>query len=315
MTTSLKQYSVDKQRISVSGISAGAFMAHQLHIAFSDLFCGAGLVAGGPFLSSKGSLWGALAHGLHGMPPPNHVQLGLLAQSFAEMGGIADLENLKSSRVWVFHGTRDSTVKRGVSDSLVAFYRQFMAESAIEYVNNVEVVHAMPTNQFGTQPKCKAESPFIVDCNYDAAGELLRHIHGDLQPRAKELKGELVEFSQTPFIRRNSMGSTGFAYIPSAAREGKKCGVHVALHGCKQQKGVIGDVFATQAGYNAWAESNDFIVLYPQACATTSLSIYNPLGSWDWWSYTGQDYALRTGRQMKAIVDMVHFVAGGSLLA
>jgi hypothetical protein len=33
----------------VSGLSSGAFFAHQFHIAFSKLVSGAGIVAGGPY--------------------------------------------------------------------------------------------------------------------------------------------------------------------------------------------------------------------------------------------------------------------------
>ena len=313
MATSLQQFAVDRQRISVSGISAGAFMAHQLHIAFSDVFCGAGLVAGGPYLTSQGSLWGALAHGLRGMPPPDHVQLSGIAETLAELGGIADLSNLKSSRVWAFHGTQDTVVRRGVSDALVNFYRRFMDEVAIEYVDSVDVVHAMPTDQFGTPADGRSESPYIVNCDYDAAGALLQHIHGPLQPRATEMKGELMEFDQLIFLgnaQAASMDNLGYVYFPSGAFEGRQCGVHVALHGCKQQRGAVGSTFAQEAGYNAWAESNDIIVLYPQACASNGFSLYNPLASWDWWGYSGQDYALRTGRQMKAIVDMVSTLVG-----
>lgn len=288
-------------------------MAHQMHIAFSDIFCGAGLLAGGPFLSSQGSLWGALAHGLHGMPPPNYLQLSHIARSLADMGSIAPLENLKSSRVWMFHGTQDTTVKRQVVDSLAAFYQQFVPAEAVSYVNDIEVTHAMPTDRFGTVPAAKAESPYIVNCGFDAAGALLSHIHGKLKPRASSLTGTLVEFDQTPFFNWHSptsMDQVGYAYIPSAASKGKKCGIHVALHGCKQHRGAIGNTFATQTGYNEWAESNDFIVLYPQAAATTSFGIHNPVGSWDWWSYTGQDYALRSSRQMTTITSMVSRLAG-----
>ena len=40
---------IDPTDITVSGISSGAFSAHQFHIAFSSLVKGAGIVAGGPF--------------------------------------------------------------------------------------------------------------------------------------------------------------------------------------------------------------------------------------------------------------------------
>ena len=34
---------------TVSGMSSGGFMAVQMHVIYSDLFEGAGVVAGGPF--------------------------------------------------------------------------------------------------------------------------------------------------------------------------------------------------------------------------------------------------------------------------
>src|SRR3954467_11878831 len=35
--------------VTVSGISSGAFFAHQFHVAYSSLVTGAGIVAGGPY--------------------------------------------------------------------------------------------------------------------------------------------------------------------------------------------------------------------------------------------------------------------------
>ena len=42
--------------ITVSGISSGAFMAVQLHIAFSSIISGAAVYAGGPYWCAQGSL-------------------------------------------------------------------------------------------------------------------------------------------------------------------------------------------------------------------------------------------------------------------
>lgn len=41
-----EQYNVDRSQISTSGFSAGAELATQLHVAFSSLIMGAGLIAG-----------------------------------------------------------------------------------------------------------------------------------------------------------------------------------------------------------------------------------------------------------------------------
>jgi poly(3-hydroxybutyrate) depolymerase len=38
-----------KDLTTVSGISSGGYMAVQMHVVYSDMFKGAGIVAGGPF--------------------------------------------------------------------------------------------------------------------------------------------------------------------------------------------------------------------------------------------------------------------------
>jgi len=39
-------YKVDRNKISVSGISSGGAMATQLHVAYSSVFMGVGIIAG-----------------------------------------------------------------------------------------------------------------------------------------------------------------------------------------------------------------------------------------------------------------------------
>jgi hypothetical protein len=40
-------------KVAVSGISSGAFMAVQLHVAYSSVFKGVGVLAGGPYYCSE----------------------------------------------------------------------------------------------------------------------------------------------------------------------------------------------------------------------------------------------------------------------
>lgn len=305
----LPSFEVDPSRISVSGLSAGAFMAHQLHVAFSDLFCGAGLIAGGAYQVSRGSMLGAVTHGMQGHFSLSPVLLADAAKRLALRGDIAPVENLRKSRVWVFHGTRDTTVSEEVSDTLVGFYQAFLDEGAIRYVNDIAVVHAMPTDGFGSLPHSTSRSPYIANANYDAAGALLQHIHGPLRPRAGgALPGQLLRFDQNAFLayaETHSLDDWGYVYIPSGALRGETCGIHVALHGCGQGHDAIGEVFVRHAGYNEWAEANNFIILYPQACPLVSFRVFNPRGAFDWWGLDDADYALRSGRQMKAIAGMV----------
>ena len=45
----LPSFEVNAERTSVSGLSSGAYMAGQFHVAFSGTVIGAGIVAGGPY--------------------------------------------------------------------------------------------------------------------------------------------------------------------------------------------------------------------------------------------------------------------------
>lgn len=49
------------------------------------------------------------------------------------------------------------------------------------------------------------------------------------------------------------------------------------------------------------AESNNVIVLYP----ATGISAGNPKGCWDWFGYTGENYAVKSAPQMTAILKMI----------
>jgi poly(3-hydroxybutyrate) depolymerase len=100
-----------------------------------------------------------------------------------------------------------------------------------------------------------------------------------------------------------SMAEAGFVYVPPACRT-QRCKVHVAFHGCRQTTDDIEERFVREAGYNGWAEANRLIVLYPQAIKRY-WGIYNPRGCWDWWGYTGAQYATKEGAQVRAVKSML----------
>jgi hypothetical protein len=59
---------------------------------------------------------------------------------------------------------------------------------------------------------------------------------------------------------------------------------------------------------NEYADTNHILVIYPQAVGSRAGTSYNPYGCWDWWGYTGTNYAIKAGVQpsmIKAIVDRV----------
>ena len=150
------------------------------------------------------------------------------------------------------------------------------------------------------------EPPFINDCDYDAAGELLRHLLGQLSSPSSAAGGRVIAIDQRELGGTNaiSMAAEGFVYVPRVCDSGA-CRVHVAFHGCRQGVDAVDEQFVRNAGYNRWADTNRLIVLYPQAVARYWWWPFNPRGCWDWWGYTGQEYATKEAPQIRAVMAMV----------
>ena len=313
--TNLRPAAIDIAAITVSGLSAGAYMAHQLLVAYSDVFSGMGSIAGGPYLCSNGTLRGALTSGMRGDPKLDVASLVVRTRALEQQGLVADLRNLERARIWVFHGTGDHTVLRAPVEALVEYCGYFTRAENIRFVGDVACRHTMPTDMFDPAQLKLRHDPYINRVGYDAAGALLRHLYGPLRPRT-QARGRLVRFDQeefVPFPLLAGMGNIGFVYYPTSAFQGTVCKLHVALHGCEQYEAKLGIVFAEHAGYNEWAEANDIIVLYPQTFPTVSPFVFNPKGSWDWFGMLDCWFCTRLGRQQRAIVEMVGRLAGTDL--
>jgi poly(3-hydroxybutyrate) depolymerase len=137
-----------------------------------------------------------------------------------------------------------------------------------------------------------------------------------LQAPSAKPQGEIIRFDQRLFVESKavdaSLADDGFAYVPQHCRStAAACRLHVVFHGCRQSYAQLDRRFIEGAGYNAWADSNRLIVLYPQTTPRSGLAsgswtwVYNPKGCWDWWGYSGLDYATRDGVQIKAVQAMI----------
>ncbi len=302
------RYNIDPSRISVSGVSSGAYMAGQVHLSHSAIFNGAAIVAGGPYYCAMGEL----ARGLG--PCMKGGDLGLeglieYARAAASAGKIDALSNLGDDRVWIFHGAFDIVVHQDDSVAAAKFYRKLISEDALTLVTDVPVVHGMATLASG-QPCDTFGTPFLNACNYDTAGEILKTLHGELNERT-DGGGQLLMIEQ-PGFESAEMLDQAYLYVPASCASGAACGVHVALHGCAQSSAYVGDAFAQGAGFNKWAEANALLVLYPQV-ASSKMAPMNPNGCWDWWGYTGEDYATKNGPQIKVIKATLDALAGQTL--
>ena len=310
----LAGYGANPRQTSVSGLSSGAFMAVQLQVAYSRSIVGAGVVAGGPYYCAANSVY--FAGICMGQMPfaPNPYLMVDAAKKFAGTNLIDPLGNLAKRRVYVFSGTDDRIVRQPAVDATVAFFKQVGVRPVnLAYVNKVPAGHAVITPSSGNDCSANA-APYISHCTvggtgYDQAGAVLGHIYGALNPRVVAPAGQIVSFDQRAYAAEGTgMADTGFLYVPPVCAAGSvRCKVHVALHGCAQSAESVGDKFYTQAGYNHWADSNNILVLYPQVNKSSAPS--NPQGCWDWWGYTGDNYAHKAGTQMVAIKAMVNRLA------
>ncbi|GGX83688.1 extracellular catalytic domain type 2 short-chain-length polyhydroxyalkanoate depolymerase [Pseudoduganella dura] len=307
-------------RLSVSGLSSGGYMAVQFDVAYSASVTGAGIIAAGPYSCSRGRLsiatmkcsctsgtpWCNVSPGGTNVP-----ELLDITRRHAERGAIDATANLAGHRIWLFSGLADSVVPMAVMDDLQAYYQHYVRPGNIRYRKDVRAEHAMPTDSFGN--KCdKLGSPYISDCDVDGAGELLQWIYGALAPKTGNgATGRFVEFDQAEFLPHpadHGMAATGWLYVPPGCEgAGQGCRLHVAFHGCKQNSALVKEAWVRHAGYNGWADANRIVVLYPQAAA---LRFRNPNSCWDWFSYDDPDFAVKSGRQMRAVKKMTERLMG-----
>lgn len=305
----LPSFDADLGRVTVSGLSSGAYMAGQFHVAFSELVDGAGIVAGGPYDCADGTITLALFRCMATtFGAPNPGRLVERAEDRAARGEIDPLAGLAADRVYVFSGTEDETVWPRVAATVDDFYRLAgVPDAAIAVSDTLPAGHAFVTETEGGACAV-SEPPFVNDCDEDQAGAILEQLSGPLAPPAARPDGRLIAFDQATFLpapTTHGMAETGFAYVPTAC-DGGGCGVHVVFHGCRQTAGLVGDAVTARAGYNRWADSNRLIMLYPQAEASNG----NQKGCWDWWGYDDALYATRDGRQVRAVRAMLDRLAG-----
>ena len=228
---------LDRAAVTVSGLSSGAFFAHQFHVAHSQLVTGAGLVAGGPYACAEqtdepfwlsahpyartvaavtvctrmarsafqfwSDWWGAL-------PEAPAVERSIEATSAAwAAGAIDNPANLAGHRVWLFSGSRDSVVPGTTVATLAGYYQRVgVTGDRLTVVDDVPAGHGLPVAAFDGESRFRKldcgdqEPPFIVDCDFVAAERLLRHLYaGALDDRpAEPVRERLLAFDQTDFF-------------------------------------------------------------------------------------------------------------------
>lgn len=305
LTTQAKQ-----ANLSVSGLSSGAYMALQFHLAFSEQVIGSGLIAGGPYYCAQGSIGNALQNCVANSDSTIDLSaINATIIGYQKAGKLADPKYNQDDKVWLLHGTLDTRIHRSVADTLAKQIDTLFKPVNIEYLSTQAFSHVIPTLNAGAACT-ESTAPFIGNCNYDAAGELLRYISPMSQPKSTQsnelLSQNLVAFKQSDYAgeHADTLGTEAYLYVPENCKESDSCDIHISFHGCNQNAEAIGNEYAKNAGFNAWAQTNNLMVLYPQTKKSTFMPL-NPQACWDWWGYTGENYANKEGKQMQAVMTLV----------
>ena len=280
---------------TVSGMSSGGFMTVQMHVAYSSVISGAGVIAGGPYYCTLGSLSRLQTICTRNAYLIDLAPLISYANTQSTDQEIDPISNLQTSKVFIYSAKQDNIVFPAAVDMTLQFYQNFVNPNNILSVFTNDGGHTFPTISNGG-PCWYAGSPYIGACNYDGAGAILAQLYGNLNSKGAFNNSNLFTFDQAAYadVWRAGMSSRGFVYAPYACRHNQNiCRLHVAFHGCNQNFAFIGETYVRETGYGEWAESNNLVVIFPQ----TIIQTVNPSGCWDFGGVFSSNFALKSGPQ------------------
>lgn len=97
--------------LTTSGISSGGYFAVQFHTAFSSEVKGVGIFAAGPYMCALGDMNKALMNCMSMPASINIADQKAKISKFETAKKIDPVSNLQGSKVFIFSGKKDTTVK------------------------------------------------------------------------------------------------------------------------------------------------------------------------------------------------------------
>jgi len=278
--------------------------------AFPELTTGLAQLNGAPY-GCQTQLWAGEVETLRGpCHTGKYLNVTALAEYItvtAEAGLIGDLSLWLDKPIFLVAGDADVVVDHEVVEKSLELYSQYSSKVTYRLLRGLD--HAFATDRPVRETFFfpGAVSPILRDLGVDEAGHLLMHLLGPLRPRGKAQRNNLRTVLQHDFVPKGwnsitaNMDEVGFVYAPSACQERPlTCRMHVVYHGCYATASNIGDGFYWWAGYNDWAESNNLIILYPQAAFW-----HGSKACWDYYGYTGAKFDTRQSSQLVTVNNMV----------
>jgi poly(3-hydroxybutyrate) depolymerase len=334
----LPALSIDPARVAVAGLSSGAYMATQAHLALGERIHGAALIAGGPYGCAGGELGQALGPCMKAQPyPPDVDVLAQRARDRAASGLLAPLSSLAGDKVLVLHGRADRVVDPALASATAALYRALGTDGDVAPVQVTlddarDFGHTFPTSDIGSA--ClETVTPFLGNCGFDAAGAVFEALFGAeasvgtsqammdngfpddvtssagshapataiaAPPATADAPGELRRFDQWPQWPDGS--------DPQLADEGY---LYVpASCAAGERCGLLTVFHGCEQNVESVGErfvrdagfnrwADRHSVVVLYPQTRASFVPLNPKGCWDWWGFTGADYDTRRGAQIR----------------
>lgn len=124
------------------------------------------------------------------------------AKSRAAKGEIDPISDVTGDKVYLFPARPTAQSSQRSSKRPQDFMRLGVPAANVKFVSQMPAGHAFVTESEGAACE-KTGEPYVVDCDYDQAGELLKHIYGPLTPGNAAPAGTFMSSISAPFIKRS----------------------------------------------------------------------------------------------------------------
>jgi hypothetical protein len=236
--------------------------------------------------------------------------------------------------IYLFSSSNDWTVyTQSMRDVKKQMLNNFAYESQINthFENEAQHVWSIDSGDcecgtYGDESVDGGVCAHVNNCNYDLSGDMLSDFYGALEPRTTAVQ-EYNWVNQWQYIDSDLMTETGYKakgkesflaeygyfYVPQNCRDdASKCKLHVHYHGCMDMDWAKREMWTDNIELNEYAESNNFIVFYPQNNGEG--------GCWNWYQYNiDKDFETQKGKQLNTVYritqDIVNAVANSTVLS
>jgi len=145
VSQSTKKYRIDLTNMSASGLSAGGYMATQMHFAHSNYIKKVAVFAAGPYYCTEANLTKIASC----MAYPSLINLTDIENkvgNFSANNLIDDVNYIKNAKVFLYSGKSDTSVVPGVVQKLEQMYKDFQANVTTKY--DISGEHGFPTENY-----------------------------------------------------------------------------------------------------------------------------------------------------------------------